>query len=197
MRAKKFVVFPTFSRAPAASVVERRARAPRSLGGVRGASVRIAWQSFYIPIWCGVGDALRASARFGDRRARGLRGAVESGKWAENWVHMSKGKDFRAPRKRGFDDDGPMPYEPRPRGSRGVRRGAGRGLRRLPPMDSRLRAPRRRRRVRRSTPSSNGSRPTRAMASSSSPTGRATPSCTPTRCTPRGTRACRRAPSSR
>ena len=27
---------------------------------------------------------------------------------------MSKGKDFRAPRKRGFDDDGPMPYEPRP-----------------------------------------------------------------------------------
>jgi len=23
---------------------------------------------------------------------------------------MSKGKDFR-PRKRGFDDDGPMPYE--------------------------------------------------------------------------------------
>jgi cold shock protein len=32
---------------------------------------------------------------------------------------MSKGKDFRAPRKRGFDDDGPMPYEPRPRGSRG------------------------------------------------------------------------------
>lgn len=32
---------------------------------------------------------------------------------------MSKGKDFRAPRKRGFDDDGPMPYEPRPRGARG------------------------------------------------------------------------------
>ena len=31
---------------------------------------------------------------------------------------MSKGKDFRAPRKRGFDDDGPMPYEPRPRGGR-------------------------------------------------------------------------------
>ena len=26
---------------------------------------------------------------------------------------MSKGKDFRGPRKRGFDDDGPMPYEPR------------------------------------------------------------------------------------
>ena len=32
---------------------------------------------------------------------------------------MSKGKDFRAPRKRGFDDDGPMSYESRPRPSRG------------------------------------------------------------------------------
>jgi CspA family cold shock protein len=32
---------------------------------------------------------------------------------------MSKGKDFRAPRKRGFDDDGPMPYESRPRPTRG------------------------------------------------------------------------------
>jgi cold shock protein len=31
---------------------------------------------------------------------------------------MSKGKDFRAPRKRGFDDDGPMPYESRPRPTR-------------------------------------------------------------------------------
>jgi cold shock protein len=31
---------------------------------------------------------------------------------------MSKGKDFRAPRKRGFDDDGPMPYESRPRPGR-------------------------------------------------------------------------------
>jgi len=30
---------------------------------------------------------------------------------------MSKGKDFR-PRKRGFDDDGPMPYESRPRPTR-------------------------------------------------------------------------------
>ena len=27
---------------------------------------------------------------------------------------MSKGRDFRGPRKRGFDDDGPMGYEPRP-----------------------------------------------------------------------------------
>ncbi len=27
---------------------------------------------------------------------------------------MSKGKEFRGPRKRGFDDDGPMGYEPRP-----------------------------------------------------------------------------------
>ncbi len=26
---------------------------------------------------------------------------------------MSKGKDFRGPRKRGFDDDGPMPYDSR------------------------------------------------------------------------------------
>ena len=32
---------------------------------------------------------------------------------------MSKGKDFRAPRKRGFDDDGPMSYKSRPRPSRG------------------------------------------------------------------------------
>jgi len=32
---------------------------------------------------------------------------------------MSKGKDFRAPRKRGFDDDGPMTYESRSRPSRG------------------------------------------------------------------------------
>ena len=28
---------------------------------------------------------------------------------------MSKGKDFRGPKKRGFDDDGPSPYDaPRP-----------------------------------------------------------------------------------
>ena len=32
---------------------------------------------------------------------------------------MSKGKDFRGPRKRGFDDDGPMPYESRARPARG------------------------------------------------------------------------------
>ena len=32
---------------------------------------------------------------------------------------MSKGKDFRAPRKRGFDDDGPMSYESKPRQARG------------------------------------------------------------------------------
>jgi CspA family cold shock protein len=38
---------------------------------------------------------------------------------------MSKGKDFRAPRKRGFDDDGPMPYESRPRPSRSFDAGAG------------------------------------------------------------------------
>ena len=38
---------------------------------------------------------------------------------------MSKGKDFRGPRKRGFDDDGPMPYEPRPRPSRSFDGGGG------------------------------------------------------------------------
>lgn len=31
---------------------------------------------------------------------------------------MNKGKDFWAPRRHGFDDDGPTPYEPRPRVSR-------------------------------------------------------------------------------
>jgi len=43
---------------------------------------------------------------------------------------MSKGKDFRGPRKRGFDDDGPMPYESRPRPPRafgGPPEGAGYG----------------------------------------------------------------------
>jgi cold shock protein len=38
---------------------------------------------------------------------------------------MSKGKDFRGPRKRGFDDDGPMAYEPRPRPSRSFDGGGG------------------------------------------------------------------------
>src|SRR6202044_1397188 len=32
---------------------------------------------------------------------------------------MSKGKDFRAPRKRGFDDDGPISYDSKPRSARG------------------------------------------------------------------------------
>jgi cold shock protein len=40
---------------------------------------------------------------------------------------MSKGKDFRGPRKRGFDDDGPMPYDPRPRPSRSFDGGGGFG----------------------------------------------------------------------
>jgi cold shock protein len=40
---------------------------------------------------------------------------------------MSKGKDFRGPRKRGFDDDGPMPYEPRTRPSRNFDSGGGFG----------------------------------------------------------------------
>src|SRR5262249_7154611 len=37
---------------------------------------------------------------------------------------MSKGKDFRGPKKRGFDDDGPAPYDPA-RGSRQPRSGIG------------------------------------------------------------------------
>ncbi|WP_395664663.1 cold-shock protein [Methylocella sp.] len=35
---------------------------------------------------------------------------------------MSKGRDFRGPKKRGFDDDGPSPYDP-PRQSRAPRGG--------------------------------------------------------------------------
>ena len=46
---------------------------------------------------------------------------------------MSKGKDFR-PRKRGFDDDGPMPYEPRPRGARAFGGGPDAGFAGSPPM---------------------------------------------------------------
>jgi cold shock protein len=53
---------------------------------------------------------------------------------------MSKGKDFRAPRKRGFDDDGPMPYEPRPRGSRGFGGGPDAGFGGGPPMTA-MRSP--------------------------------------------------------
>lgn len=46
---------------------------------------------------------------------------------------MSKGKDFRGPKKRGFDDDGPSPYDaPRPRHQRpsfgGPRGGGGGGF---------------------------------------------------------------------
>ena len=48
---------------------------------------------------------------------------------------MSKGKDFRAPRKRGFDDDGPM-YESRPRQSRGGFGGPPEGGFGGPPMSS-------------------------------------------------------------
>src|SRR5579863_4766478 len=53
---------------------------------------------------------------------------------------MSKGKDFRAPRKRGFDDDGPMPYEPRPRGARGFGGGPDAGFGGGPPMSA-MRSP--------------------------------------------------------
>ena len=40
---------------------------------------------------------------------------------------MSKGKEFR-PRKRGFDDDGPMPYDTTPRTSRGFGGGPAHGF---------------------------------------------------------------------
>jgi CspA family cold shock protein len=40
---------------------------------------------------------------------------------------MSKGKEFR-PRKRGFDDDGPMPYDTKPRTSRGFGGGPDHGF---------------------------------------------------------------------
>ncbi|MBO0733264.1 MAG: cold shock domain-containing protein [Methylocapsa sp.] len=43
---------------------------------------------------------------------------------------MSKGKDFRGPKKRGFDDDGPAPYDP-PRPGRSPRPGPPAGV----PMD--------------------------------------------------------------
>ena len=39
---------------------------------------------------------------------------------------MSKGRDFRGPKKRGFDDDGPSPYDS-PRPSRTLRAGFGTG----------------------------------------------------------------------
>ncbi len=54
---------------------------------------------------------------------------------------MSKGKDFRAPRKRGFDDDGPMPYEPRPRGARGFGGGPDAGFGGAPMMAPRAAPP--------------------------------------------------------
>src|SRR5579863_9342430 len=53
---------------------------------------------------------------------------------------MSKGKDFRAPRKRGFDDDGPMSYESKPRPSRGYG-GAPDGAYGGPPMGGSTSAP--------------------------------------------------------
>ncbi len=40
---------------------------------------------------------------------------------------MSKGKEFRGPKKRGFDDDGPMGYEPPPRPGRPPRPAFGGG----------------------------------------------------------------------
>ncbi|PNG24859.1 cold-shock protein [Methylocella silvestris] len=44
---------------------------------------------------------------------------------------MSKGRDFRGPKKRGFDDDGPSPYDP-PRQSRSPRGGGFGGAPEMP-----------------------------------------------------------------
>ena len=54
---------------------------------------------------------------------------------------MSKGKDFRAPRKRGFDDDGPMSYESKPRPSRGYGGAPDSGAYGGPPMGGSTSAP--------------------------------------------------------
>ena len=124
-------------------------------------------------------------SRRGSLRHRGPRGvALRSHRLGFGWrlgTNMSKGKDFRAPRKRGFDDDGPMPYKSRPRPGRsygGSPDGGGFGGPAMggqpPPRSTRAR--------RRSTRPSNGSRRTRAMGSSSWRAARATHSCTRTRC---------------
>jgi cold shock protein len=62
----------------------------------------------------GAGDTqrLRRQSAIVERRTGASRGPGR-----RIWTDMSKGKDFR-PRKRGFDDDGPMSYESRPRQSR-------------------------------------------------------------------------------
>lgn len=50
---------------------------------------------------------------------RGVHPAGRGLRWARlaelvnSRTEMSKGRDFRGPKKRGFDDDGPSPYEPR------------------------------------------------------------------------------------
>src|SRR5271165_1061035 len=52
-------------------------------------------------------------------RSVGDRGGLLSGvNRSKSLNAMNKGKDFWAPRRHGFDDDGPMAYEPRQRPSR-------------------------------------------------------------------------------
>src|SRR5487761_1961987 len=59
---------------------------------------------------------------------------------ADEQENMSKGRDFRGPKKRGFDDDGPSPYEPRStrpsRGSFGGNNDFGGGMSAAAPMAS-------------------------------------------------------------
>ena len=60
-----------------------------------------------------------ASPPSGDRRGAATRPARTGSLVGDIGLDMSKGKDFR-PRKRGFDDDGPMSYDSKPRQSRGI-----------------------------------------------------------------------------
>ena len=102
------------------------------------------------------------------------------------WTNMSKGKDFR-PRKRGFDDDGPMSYDQRPRQPRGGGFGGNpEGGFGGPPMGGP--SPGMPSNAPAVDATSNGSRRTRATALSSWPTARATRSCTPTRSGTPGTK---------
>ena len=105
---------------------------------------------------------------------------------------MSKGKDFRGRASGASTTTGRCPTSRGPvsRAVSAADRNGGFGG---PPFGGATR--RRRQRRPRSTRWSNGSRPTRATALSSSPAARATPFCTPMRCTPRATKRSRRAPS--
>ena len=110
---------------------------------------------------------------------------------------MSKGKDFRGPRKRGFDDDGPSPstarahVSPAPPVFRPSAHGRRFRRRFRPSALGRARRQFRRRRGEMVQVA------TRASALSNCPTARATPSSTSARCSRPATRTCPRAPSSR